>query len=492
MLIVDGAAERRNKENQMNEQMAALTFGVEIETSGASTDRVAAIVAAAIPGSTVRRDGGYYGKFAVVMADGRAWTVMTDASIHGTGAEVVSPILKGNADVELLQTIVRALRAAGLKSSADVGCGIHVHVGVGHLPVAALGRIAKLATRADAIIRRSVSVSASRARWCEPVAAERAEALGRARTRDAFAAVWYGTRAAHSLSSRIATHYDSSRYVGANFHSYFYTNRGTVEFRYFDGTLHAGKVRAYVSLCLGLVASAAAAGSMSTKALRMPETRAQARGTFLQRVRPERSLGLQRPVAALRGVGFRVRARDGGPEGGVSRAKRSAGGALVFAFGSNLSVAQMARRCPGAIEVARARLREHRLLFAGFSRSWGGAVATVVPDPKRSVRGSVYRLSYAELDRLDTYEGAPWCYERVSVEVELFGGKLPKRARAELYVKVDPTPGCPSRAYLEAIAEGYTRHGYTLDALVRAAMDSAAAAAQMDALAAIAAVRGAA
>lgn len=43
-------------------------------------------------------------------------------------------------------------------------------------------------------------------------------------------------------------HYHNSRYHGVNFHSLFY--RGTVEFRWFEATLHAGKVKSYVQYCL--------------------------------------------------------------------------------------------------------------------------------------------------------------------------------------------------------------------------------------------------
>lgn len=37
-------------------------------------------------------------------------------------------------------------------------------------------------------------------------------------------------------------------------HSVFY--RGTVEFRYFEGTLHAGKIKSYMQFCLALAAKA--------------------------------------------------------------------------------------------------------------------------------------------------------------------------------------------------------------------------------------------
>ncbi len=47
-----------------------------------------------------------------------------------------------------------------------------------------------------------------------------------------------------------------------------------------------------------------------------------------------------------------------------------------FAFGSNMDVAQMARRCPGAQAMGRATLTDHRLVFRG---RW-------TPSPRRSYR----------------------------------------------------------------------------------------------------------
>ena len=51
-------------------------------------------------------------------------------------------------------------------------------------------------------------------------------------------------------------HYNWTRYYALNLHSVFY--RGTVEWRCFNSTLHAGKVAAYVNLCLAISAQAIA------------------------------------------------------------------------------------------------------------------------------------------------------------------------------------------------------------------------------------------
>ena len=46
------------------------------------------------------------------------------------------------------------------------------------------------------------------------------------------------------------SHYDDSRYHALNLHSVF--SKGTIEFRLFNSTLHAGEVKSYIQLCLAI------------------------------------------------------------------------------------------------------------------------------------------------------------------------------------------------------------------------------------------------
>lgn len=242
------------------ETMAVLTFGVEIETYGLGIRGAARAVAAALGTTDVREDGGYYGRISVGMVDGtdRRWTVLSDGSITGgAGAEVVTPILRGDGDLETLRTVARALRAAGAKSDPSGGCGVHVHVGLGPFPVPVVARVAKIVGKYDGFIRKALGIAPERGRWCAPLPAATILRVGRARTRGALARAWYGERDERRIEDRVGTHYDGSRYHGLNLHSYFYTGRGTAEFRYFDGTLHAGKIASYVHLARALVAKAA-------------------------------------------------------------------------------------------------------------------------------------------------------------------------------------------------------------------------------------------
>jgi len=258
----------QNETNFTAGAITHLTFGIEIETVGKNRGETAAVVAAALVahgvGGEVRRSGGGYDKVEVVMADGRVWLAMRDGSLPGdASAEVVSPILKGDADIAMVQVVTRALRAAGCRSSAADGCGIHVHVGIGQFSPVQVAAITRVAAKSDRLLRGCAKPAASRTRWCAPPASAMVRRMAKATTWAAVARAWYGPRV--DANEARSCHYHQSRYCGINLHSFFYTpshrwdasmapGRGTLEFRYFDGTLHAGKIRAYITLCLAVVA----------------------------------------------------------------------------------------------------------------------------------------------------------------------------------------------------------------------------------------------
>ena len=78
---------------------------------------------------------------------------------------------------------------------------------------------------------------------------------------------------------------------------------------------------------------------------------------------------------------------------------------MYFAYGSNLSQAQMANRCPTAKRLGVAVLEGHRLSFTAFSRGWKGGVADVGEAAGREVWGLLDELTPADLTALDGYEG---------------------------------------------------------------------------------------
>jgi hypothetical protein len=243
---------------------SGLTFGVEIETFGPGRAAVAAAVAAAL-GGTVEYVGGHYDIYTVKLADGRSWSFVMDSSIPSNtdgsrgGCEVVSPILRASepSDMAMLQSVVRAVRATGSRVDLlpgyglNAACGLHVHVG-GHFTTAILGRLTSQVFAHQNAIFAAIAVLPSRERYCRKIESHTATALGQAQTSSDARHAWYGRRM--SAAGARMSKYNDSRYQALNLHSYFY--RGTVEFRMFNATLHAGLVRAYVELALGMVVSA--------------------------------------------------------------------------------------------------------------------------------------------------------------------------------------------------------------------------------------------
>ena len=217
--------------------MRTQEFGVEIELKGLGRLEAAQVMARALGGTAA-------GTRATDPATGRTWKAVRDGSLHGTSAEVVTPRLTYE-EIPKLQKVVRGLRQAGAR--ADRECGIHVHVDASRHDGQSLARLVKLINSKEELLFRALQVDAARlARYARRVdqrflrrivgrAPEDLRQLNRA---------WYGRE------NRRPVHYDDSRYHGLNLHAVF--EKGTCEFRYFNGTLHAGKVKAYVQLCLAL------------------------------------------------------------------------------------------------------------------------------------------------------------------------------------------------------------------------------------------------
>ena len=110
-----------------------------------------------------------------------------------------------------------------------------------------------------------------RGRWCKPVEPVFLQKLNsiKPKTMEDFARVWYTYSGGSDSNWRICAmhHYDRSRYHLLNLHATFSTERPahTIEFRAFEATLHAGKIKAYIQLCLAISAQALAAGAASPK-----------------------------------------------------------------------------------------------------------------------------------------------------------------------------------------------------------------------------------
>jgi hypothetical protein len=73
-----------------------------------------------------------------------------------------------------------------------------------------------------------------------------------AKTRASAEQIWYSSSNDGYTGGISHEHYNRTRYHGINLHAFF--TKGTVEFRLFNGTTHAGKIKAYIQFCLAMSA----------------------------------------------------------------------------------------------------------------------------------------------------------------------------------------------------------------------------------------------
>ena len=236
------------------------TFGIELEMRAITRSKAAEIIAAHF-GTQVRHTGGTYDTREIPDGTGRVWKVVYDSSIaddYDKRTEVVSPICRWD-DIETVQELIRKLKAAG--AEAHSSCGIHVHVGAaGHTPKT-LRNLVNIVNAKEDLLTLALEIKPERRRqWCQPIEPDFLQKLNsrKPKTMESFARLWYDDR---DWEYHARQHYDSSRYHLLNLHSVF--QKGTIEFRAFNSTLHAGKVKAYIQLCLAISYQALTAGSAS-------------------------------------------------------------------------------------------------------------------------------------------------------------------------------------------------------------------------------------
>lgn len=238
-------------------------FGVEVEMTGITREKAAAIVAEVFGTTASRPDSTCYQTRIITDQVARKWKVMRDSSIEpkrndGTRdnldeyrVEFVTPPLKYE-DLELLQSIIRKLRENGAKS--DKSCGIHIHVDGANHNANSLRRLVNFMTSRQDLIYEALEIGNRESDWCKKLNSNLLKAMkeNRELTKEKAEEIWYSSANDGYCGGIDHQHYNSTRYHGVNLHSYF--SKGTVEFRLFNSTLHAGKIKAYIQFCLAISA----------------------------------------------------------------------------------------------------------------------------------------------------------------------------------------------------------------------------------------------
>lgn len=236
-------------------------FGIEIEMTGITRQRAAEVLAGYL-GTSPQYDGGGYSAYSVVDAEHRKWKLVSDASIQcqrkvgsrkqaadrDYSVELVSPICRYD-DIEKIQEMIRALREAGAFSNKS--CGIHIHINAAPFEAYQLRNLVNIIASKEDMVYRALQVDSQRERrYCKKIDTEFLESLNRKKpkTMRQLQDLWYkGDDGSYQ-------HYHDSRYHCLNLHSVF--QKGTIEFRAFNGSFHAGKMKAYVQFCMAITAQA--------------------------------------------------------------------------------------------------------------------------------------------------------------------------------------------------------------------------------------------
>lgn len=238
-------------------------FGVEIEMTGITRERAAFLIGETLRNLPSSPAGNCYHTIEIRDKHNRVWKVMRDSSISPVRndesrcpmddykVELVTPPLNYE-DIDLLQKVVRKLRENGAKTNSS--CGIHVHVdGTNHNPTS-LKRLVNFMIARQDLIYEALEIGERERSWCRKLNTNILKEMNSCKslTKDDTERIWYSAANDNYQHGIDHQHYNETRYHGVNLHSYF--SKGTVEFRLFNSTLHAGKIKAYIQFCLAVSA----------------------------------------------------------------------------------------------------------------------------------------------------------------------------------------------------------------------------------------------
>ena len=125
---------------------------------------------------------------------------------------------------------------------------------------------------------------------------------------------------------------------------------------------------------------------------------------------------------------------------------------LYGAYGSNLNMKQMSRRCPNAVQQGSYTAKDWRLVFRG--------VADIERSEGDEVVLGLWKITDKCLALLDVYEGFPHLYQRTMLgNVQPASPEEPEMPLMVYTMVNDQTITAPTDRYLQSIVDGYDDFG---------------------------------
>jgi len=116
---------------------------------------------------------------------------------------------------------------------------------------------------------------------------------------------------------------------------------------------------------------------------------------------------------------------------------------LYFAYGSNLNLFQMKRRCKDSVFLKKINLKDFRLTFRSKYRA-----ADIEPKKNSIVPGGLFDISKSDERKLDVYEDYPSLYRK------FYFTYYGKKVMTYTMVKKSPFK-FPTEKYLNIVKKGY-------------------------------------
>ena len=129
---------------------------------------------------------------------------------------------------------------------------------------------------------------------------------------------------------------------------------------------------------------------------------------------------------------------------------------LYFAYGSNLNLFQMKRRCKDSVFIKKYELKGYKLNFRSKYRA-----ADIEKSKNSIVPGALFEISKSDEKKLDVYEDFPILYKKLYFTYY--------NRTVMTYIMVNKTEfRYPTERYLNVVKQGYKDCKLNLDYLTRA------------------------
>ena len=134
-----------------------------------------------------------------------------------------------------------------------------------------------------------------------------------------------------------------------------------------------------------------------------------------------------------------------------------------LAYGSNLNLKDMQKRCPNTKKIGSSILENYRLVYKGYQNNY--SYLTIEKQYNSNVFVGVFDLSSSDIESLDYYEGYPHLYKKLYLPFTLNN----KEYNGLIY-QINNNIGynLPSKDYIKTCMEGYNDFDFDKNILIDA------------------------